>query len=516
MHIRSDRPFPSLQPDASAGHPPPSTPLEKSNPLLVDSMVDSADRERSTPITESEIRRSFCDTFRRAAQDPAGFHTLLRTAFGDGYDAAQGEALRTRALGGDVRWLPEIRFTTDATLRGGNGCYEADTGTVFLNAGKRTDRALMIQTFLEEAGHHLDTLLNRSDARGDEGEIFRRVLSGETLSSAALAQIRAENDHASIVVHGVRKEVEFWFWDDIGRAFQDAGRWIDTAVHDAGQWIDTAFRDAGRWTETAFKDAGHWIDTAAADAGRRLGDAGTSLLTGLRDAGVGIVRNLGEAADAFGNGLARIFKGDLRGFEQLGLGLLKIVQTPVDALIQIGGKVVSGVQTIIGVEPPGVGLTAEEVALARAVFGDSIDYSRVRIKRGNAGLFSNTERAFVLGDTIYLKGSTDIHVLIHELTHIWQHQNGGTDYASEALLSQAVDGNEAYSWADAIQHRPWSELEPERQAAFVEAASRASAFSANPPAFPPTFSLPAGLTLRQLNSFLDTVVRELRSGRGAP
>ena len=73
-----------------------------------------------------------------------------------------------------------------------------------------SDPVLAAQVYSEEAGHFLDTHVNRHDARGDEGEIFRRLLHGERLTHRELATIRAENDHGFIKVDLRDVEVEFW------------------------------------------------------------------------------------------------------------------------------------------------------------------------------------------------------------------------------------------------------------------------------------------------------------------
>ena len=73
-------------------------------------------------------------------------------------------------------------------------------GTVLIN--ESLDPSLAASTFVEEAGHHLDTKLNTQDTQGDEGELFRRILSGEKLSPTQVADIRAENDKGIIKVDG--------------------------------------------------------------------------------------------------------------------------------------------------------------------------------------------------------------------------------------------------------------------------------------------------------------------------
>jgi hypothetical protein len=74
----------------------------------------------------------------------------------------------------------------------------------------------------------------------------------------------------------------------------------------------------------------------------------------------------------------------------------------------------------------GRALTLEELALARAVFGDAIDAASVRLRPGGFGRFAVT-----LGSTIYLPaelarsdfaraGPFSQAFLVHELVHVWQ------------------------------------------------------------------------------------------------
>ena len=51
---------------------------------------------------------------------------------------------------------------------------------------------------------------NTADTRGDEGELFRRTLSGERLTRRQVAEIRAEDDHGIIEIDGREGAVEFW------------------------------------------------------------------------------------------------------------------------------------------------------------------------------------------------------------------------------------------------------------------------------------------------------------------
>jgi hypothetical protein len=140
-------------------------------------------------------------------------------------------------------------------------------------------------------------------------------------------------------------------------------------------------------------------------------------------------------------------------------------------------------------------LTANEIDYAREIFGDSIDYSQIRITRDEGGLSSTV----TLGNTIHFKSISNgsnfqadgrtltpegLELLIHEMTHIWQYQNGDWSYASGSILAQIVaivsdsdgdgiieeeDRNGAYRWNDAfIAGKDWEDWNPEQQAAAIE------------------------------------------------
>lgn len=243
----------------------------------------------------------------------------------------------------------------------------------------------------------------------------------------------------------------------------------------------------------------------------RLADALLGLLTGLLSAAVGVVRNVVEVVLTLAEGIGRLIKKDVRGgLGRWGLALVQGVQTPVDVVLMVGGRLVSAVQTLIGVEPVGRRLTDAEVGELRKVYGDSIRYGWVRIKEGNAGLLSLGGRPFTHGDIVlvpsrWLPVSTDL--LVHELGHVWQHQNGGTDYMSEALWAQSL--GDGYDFEKGLREgRSWSELNPEQQAEFLQVAHAAGFFNG------------AGGTFVyngvDYTARLNAAVQQVRDGQGAP
>ena len=86
-------------------------------------------------------------------------------------------------------------------------------------------------------------------------------------------------------------------------------------------------------------------------------------------------------------------------------------------------------------------LTTGEIALARSMFGDSIDYSRVKLVRGKWWPFQPRRSAMAPMGNIYFHPdgggwSEDFSkeplrlqgFFIHEMTHVWQSQKGGRFY----------------------------------------------------------------------------------------
>ena len=132
---------------------------------------------------EGQIQALFIEQFSAKAQDHAAFHAFMKQVFGEDYHFIKAEAYRRNALAGDFSWLPPIQFISDEELMGANGACCAQSGVVYLNEALRGDLELAASTFVEEAGHHLDAMLNETDSAGDEGELFRRLAANEALSA---------------------------------------------------------------------------------------------------------------------------------------------------------------------------------------------------------------------------------------------------------------------------------------------------------------------------------------------
>ena len=140
----------------------------------------------------------------------------------------------------------------------------------------------------------------------------------------------------------------------------------------------------------------------------------------------------------------------------------------------------SGDNLLCRADPSCRQLTKGEIAVARSVFGDSIDYNSVKLFNRRYMLVAGKDHNISPNGNIYLsKDSTwsqdysgDPYwesVLIHELTHVWQVQNG-RDVRQEAFR-EFFKSNFNYSAVydfDIKSDREFLRHNLEQQAAMVE------------------------------------------------
>jgi hypothetical protein len=250
----------------------------------------------------------------------------------------------------------------------------------------------------------------------------------------------------------------------------------------------------------------------------RAGDAVAGWFSGDAAASSGENMNRNEGLRTWATGVGEFLTADnnkdrLKGLKDIALGEAKIlVQTPVDAFLMRGGRAVSGVQTLAGIEPVSRGLSGDETAALRKVYGNSVDYSKIRIKEGDAGLLTTSGRPFAHGNTIYmppgsLPVSQHLDTLVHETGHVWQFQHGGTDYMSEALYAQNL--GDGYDWQRGVDSgKSWGNLNPEQQAQLISSAYAAGYFD-NP-------GNGYNVGGKDYTAYLQKALAEVQAGRGAP
>ncbi|WNG13457.1 hypothetical protein [Cystobacter fuscus] len=248
---------------------------------------------------------------------------------------------------------------------------------------------------------------------------------------------------------------------------------------------------------------------------------GALLRQGVVSAGIGALKNSGEALRSFGLGLGALARGHLLlGGARLKRGMVSLLRLALDAPLSVGGRLLSGVQTRLGLETPGCPLGARQLLELRKVFGGSIDYGRVCIKTGRLGLLALPRRPFVLGYTLYVPSQEPLsstgavqwplHLLVRELTRVWQYQHGGTDYTCQTLGARWFA--KKADWRQALREgRGWRELDPEQQLRFLQDAYTRSSY----------FRVPGHRFIDDdsgvdYTAQLEAALHHIRSGQGAP
>ena len=139
------------------------------------------------------------------------YDEITGLAFGENYNQEVADSLRQSFAQGDLSQLPNIQIISSDILGNANGAYAEEIDTIFLSdqfvQSHNTQEIAGVLT--EEIGHYIDDRINTVDAAGDEGDIFSRLVQGESLSGADLALLKEEDDSGFINLNDRVIAVEF-------------------------------------------------------------------------------------------------------------------------------------------------------------------------------------------------------------------------------------------------------------------------------------------------------------------
>ncbi|MBI2572005.1 MAG: hypothetical protein HYV63_33765 [Candidatus Schekmanbacteria bacterium] len=157
--------------------------------------------------------RKFQSTMKRlATESPARFRDVLTQAYGAKIDETTLARLLDQARAGAFPFPSRISTATKEDLGGHDGAYSPeDGGTIYVSKDVAERPRALFQVIMEEAGHHLDRVLGGADAKGDEGEIFRKgVLADAPLLPLELEMARADQDTGAVTIDAKTQDVEFF------------------------------------------------------------------------------------------------------------------------------------------------------------------------------------------------------------------------------------------------------------------------------------------------------------------
>jgi Ca2+-binding RTX toxin-like protein len=158
--------------------------------------MNAAKNSAQEAIVKAQLRPDFADA--------------LLTAFGERLDVAAARAALDDISSGKG---PPIEVVSAGTLNGALAAYNDETKTILLSRefvlAQSTDSNALVAVLIEEYGHYIDARANAIDAPGDEGEIFARLVLGQSLTAGELDVLKGQHDQGVITVAGRQVAVEF-------------------------------------------------------------------------------------------------------------------------------------------------------------------------------------------------------------------------------------------------------------------------------------------------------------------
>lgn len=254
-----------------------------------------------------------------------------------------------------------------------------------------------------------------------------------------------------------------------------AAKKVKKAVNKAAEKVADAIETAGNKVEEAANKLGNDIRDNVPIIGPALGAVvrwAGAVVSGVADLAGAAVKAVGSAVGGLLAGSLLILGGMIKD------GILTVLSGSVGGALLVLGKFVSLIQIAFGAESRKRRLTEKEAEMLRNIFRDSVALFNIRIIEGNSGVFDFNDRRFTMCNTIYMKHTPAAEwdsTLVHETTHVWQYQNVGSSYSSDALGAQLyyeyVKDKSAYAWWDATVNNVstvWEEWNREAAAQFVE------------------------------------------------
>ncbi len=427
-----------LPPETNNKHNGMNEQLRSNDEAISRDVLSQTDHNSKASVAEAEVDpktqqfaqsptelAAFKTQFSDLASRPTQFHQLLNSVYGSKYDASTAEQLRISVTSNDFSWLPAVQQLKPSDLPDAAAAYSSSQNTIYMRSDL-SGTALSASAFTEEVGHHLDTLFGGADTQGDEGALFRVLLSNESVSAAQLEAIATEDDSALLMLDGVQIEVEQFSISMNGIKDKFNKAIVKPFVNYISEPISKG------WEEVKEK-AQSFVQTAALKLFDYLGE---KIKGGLLN-------------------FYRRFEDYIKS--QFASG----VESAVHAIKSLFDKV----DTFLGLDKER-GLNQSELDILQPVFGDAVDFSSITIKRGGtfASLF-NVDNGITIGNDIFMpeqSGGVAIFntddsltsagqaLLLHEVAHVWQFQQFGDGYISDSigdqLAHQHLGAEDPYDW----------------------------------------------------------------------
>ncbi len=115
--------------------------------------------------------------------DSPTFAEDMAIAFGENANDDTISAFQTDWANGEFPDFPEIEIVDGNEINDVNGAFSQDTGKIYLNQDFVNENVgnidVIAGVLLDQYGHFIDSMINETDAPGDEGYIFARLVQRE-------------------------------------------------------------------------------------------------------------------------------------------------------------------------------------------------------------------------------------------------------------------------------------------------------------------------------------------------
>ena len=136
------------------------------------------------------------------------FLTKMNQAFDNNLSAEEASTLIQDLASGEI--LLKIEILSPAELNNAHGAF--GESIIYLSekflSKNIANPEVVASVLLEEIGHYVDRELNSIDSPGDEGNIFAKLVRGETIAQADMTTLKAEDDSAIVFLNGEKLAVE--------------------------------------------------------------------------------------------------------------------------------------------------------------------------------------------------------------------------------------------------------------------------------------------------------------------
>jgi hypothetical protein len=253
-------------------------------------------------------------------------------------------------------------------------------------------------------------------------------------------------------------------WNKVKKAAKKVAK----KAKQAADWVEDKATEAGNAVGNAIEELGDAIGGVLGE--NRFGDSVKHVFSAIGSSIKGICESIGVGIGALIKTSVGLAIFDFRLF---GEGVTDVVSSFLGTIILGAGHTLGLLGTLITIQDPNLRkLTKKEKEMLRRVFKGSLDYKVIKVHEGSSGFLGHlTSRPFAIGNTIYFKHNhVTAELMVHECTHVWQYQNRGNRYVTDAIYAQWFVPDE-YDWEREINVRNknnWIDFNGEAQAKFCE------------------------------------------------